>query len=173
METPTSFYTRRHSEPLGGFLTSSTSSSHIAAGRDLSLSPSIRTKHLLPDIDSPRADAECVPRPATPSTPTSSLGGRSSTDASDALSIRSIFALESPSSRNRRSPTESETPPMNVHSTAAEHTLDVWLPKELAPEMVTVSAKKGNRLSIVADVWNRENNCELFRPLDHVMCHRR
>ncbi|THH31489.1 hypothetical protein EUX98_g2697 [Antrodiella citrinella] len=60
---------------------------------------------------------------------------------------------------------------MHVHSTSAEHTLDVHLPKELSPEMVTVSAKKGNRLSIVADVWYRENNSHyewdiVFPPRD-------
>ncbi|KAH8074789.1 hypothetical protein BXZ70DRAFT_902778 [Cristinia sonorae] len=60
---------------------------------------------------------------------------------------------------------------MHVHSTTSEHTLDVWLPKELSPEMVTVSAKKGNKLSIVADVWDRENNSHyewdiVFPPRD-------
>lgn len=38
--------------------------------------------------------------------------------------------------------------------------MDVWLPKELRPEMVTVSAKKGNKLDVVADIWHREKDCK-------------
>ncbi|TCD61055.1 hypothetical protein EIP91_009112 [Steccherinum ochraceum] len=173
MDSPASLYARRHSEPLVPYLTPVNPSNHISPSRDQSTSPSIRSKHLLADIDSARADAECSARPATPPTPSSSLGstnGMPSSDNSDALSIRSVHP-DPPSARNRRAPPECDTPPMHVHSTNAEHTLDVWLPKELSSEMVTVSAKKGNRLSIVADVWYRETNSHyewdiVFPPRD-------
>lgn len=45
---------------------------------------------------------------------------------------------------------------MAFQSTNAEHTLDVWLPKEIRSEMVTVSAKKGNRVGVIADVCHKE-----------------
>jgi Holliday junction resolvase-like predicted endonuclease len=45
-----------------------------------------------------------------------------------------------------------------------EYVLTVELPvtmtKNLAPEMITISARKENKLAIVADVWHAENNCE-------------
>lgn len=39
--------------------------------------------------------------------------------------------------------------------------MDVWLPTQLLPEMVTVSAKKGSKLDIVADIWHQEKDCKL------------
>ncbi|KAI0366164.1 hypothetical protein BV20DRAFT_952938 [Pilatotrama ljubarskyi] len=60
---------------------------------------------------------------------------------------------------------------MRLRSTPAEHTLSVRLPQGLAPEMVTVCAKKGARLSVVADLWHRESDCHYewevaFSPAD-------
>ncbi|KAI0635550.1 hypothetical protein C8Q77DRAFT_1071575 [Trametes polyzona] len=78
---------------------------------------------------------------------------------------------ESPIARSRRTPSPARTPPMRVHSTAVEHTLTVRLPEGLAPEMVTVCAKKGARLSVVADLWHLESDSHYewevaFAPLD-------
>ena len=64
---------------------------------------------------------------------------------------------ESPIAHTRRA---ARTPPMLVRSTPAQHTLTVRLPEGLAPEMVTISAKKGARLAVVADLWHREDDCE-------------
>ncbi|KAI0760996.1 hypothetical protein BD413DRAFT_486809 [Trametes elegans] len=60
---------------------------------------------------------------------------------------------------------------MRLRSSAAEHTLAVRLPGGLAPEMVTVSAKKGARLAVVADLWNSEHDSHYewevaFSPAD-------
>ena len=66
---------------------------------------------------------------------------------------------ESPIAHTRRA---ARTPPMLVRSTPAQHTLAVRLPEGLAPEMVTISAKKGARLAVVADLWHREDDCECF-----------
>ncbi|KAI0787310.1 hypothetical protein C8Q74DRAFT_1196619 [Fomes fomentarius] len=60
---------------------------------------------------------------------------------------------------------------MRLHSTSAQHTLAVCLPEGLAPEMVTVSAKKGARLAVVADLWHREDDSHyewevMFSPGD-------
>ncbi len=53
---------------------------------------------------------------------------------------------------------------MRLHSTQSQHILAVLLPEGLAPEMVTVSAKKGARLAVVADLWHREHDCEYLPP---------
>ncbi|KAI1797057.1 hypothetical protein LXA43DRAFT_878856 [Ganoderma leucocontextum] len=60
---------------------------------------------------------------------------------------------------------------MVVRSTVAQHTLAVRLPEGLAPEMVTISAKKGARLAVVADLWHREDDSHyewevVFSPAD-------
>ncbi|KAJ3483308.1 hypothetical protein NLI96_g6406 [Meripilus lineatus] len=65
---------------------------------------------------------------------------------------------ESPTARSRRAPLPSRTPTMKLTSTMVEHTFDVWLPKELLSEMVTVSAKRGNRVDVVADIWHQEKD---------------
>lgn len=38
--------------------------------------------------------------------------------------------------------------------------LSVILPRVIQPEMVTVAAKKGDRLDVVADAWHMEHDCE-------------
>ncbi|KAF9223805.1 hypothetical protein BS17DRAFT_705192 [Gyrodon lividus] len=48
---------------------------------------------------------------------------------------------------------------MIVQSTPASHSLSVTLPRVIQPEMVTVSAKKGDRLDVVADAWHMERDC--------------
>ncbi|RDX56938.1 hypothetical protein OH76DRAFT_1334795 [Lentinus brumalis] len=60
---------------------------------------------------------------------------------------------------------------MRLQSTQSQHILAVLLPEGLAPEMVTVSAKKGARLAVVADLWHREHDSHyewevLFSPAD-------
>ncbi|KAF9232958.1 hypothetical protein BU15DRAFT_54497 [Melanogaster broomeanus] len=48
---------------------------------------------------------------------------------------------------------------MVVQSTTAKHSLSVTLPRVIQPDMVTVSAKKGDRLNVVADAWHMEHDC--------------
>ncbi|PBL03269.1 hypothetical protein ARMGADRAFT_911876 [Armillaria gallica] len=60
---------------------------------------------------------------------------------------------------------------MTVTSSSTKHTLDVRLPPDIQPEMVTISANKGDKLKVVADAWHMENNCHYewlitFPPLD-------
>ncbi|KAL7278936.1 hypothetical protein ACG7TL_006767 [Trametes sanguinea] len=81
------------------------------------------------------------------------------------------FVPESPIAHARRTPSPARTPPMRLLSTRGEHTLTVYLPEGLAPEMVTVCAKKGARLSVVADLWHREHDSHYewevtFSPAD-------
>ncbi|KAH7884271.1 hypothetical protein F5I97DRAFT_1812075 [Phlebopus sp. FC_14] len=48
---------------------------------------------------------------------------------------------------------------MASQSTPTTHTFSVELPRVFQPEMVTVSAKKGDRLDVVADAWHMEHDC--------------
>lgn len=63
---------------------------------------------------------------------------------------------------SRRSPPPNwkDRPTLRIsRSSETEHTLTVRLPG-FAPEMVTVSARRENRLAVVADMWHSEDNCE-------------
>jgi hypothetical protein len=50
---------------------------------------------------------------------------------------------------------------MDVSSSSTKYTLHVQLPVTIQPEMITISAQKGDKLKVVADAWHMENNCEL------------
>ena len=67
----------------------------------------------------------------------------------------------------RRSPPPETRPELRIQGgshLSDEYVLMVQLPVTmttgLAPEMITISARKENKLAIVADVWHAENNCE-------------
>lgn len=74
----------------------------------------------------------------------------------------------SPIARSRRAPSPSRTPPMHVTNTASLYTLSAQLPIEIQPEMITVSAKKGDRIDVVADAWHMETDCEYYRPFSSI-----
>lgn len=69
--------------------------------------------------------------------------------------------LPSPMDRTRRMPPSSQTPDMTLSSSTTTHTLSVMLPRSIQPEMVTISANKGDRLRVVADAWHMEGESEL------------
>jgi hypothetical protein len=48
---------------------------------------------------------------------------------------------------------------MTLASTSAKYTLSVLLPSNIQPEMVTISANKGDRLRVVADAFGGDE-CE-------------
>ncbi|PIL35330.1 hypothetical protein GSI_02055 [Ganoderma sinense ZZ0214-1] len=107
------------------------------------------------DVNSPLL---CLPSPSPLIAPPANASGDLS------LSLKP----ESPIAHTRRA---ARTPPMLVRSTQAQHTLAVRLPAGLAPEMVTISAKKGARLAVVADLWHREDDSHyewevVFSPAD-------
>ncbi|KAL0067770.1 hypothetical protein AAF712_005210 [Marasmius tenuissimus] len=68
-------------------------------------------------------------------------------------------SLFSPMERSRRTAPLSSSPSMKIHSSPANHTLQVKLPVAIQPEMVTISANKGAKLKVVADAWHLENDC--------------
>ncbi|KAL4064628.1 hypothetical protein J3A83DRAFT_643108 [Scleroderma citrinum] len=67
--------------------------------------------------------------------------------------------VPSPMDRSRRSPAPGSCPEMITQSSCTMHTFSVTLPRTILPEMVTVSAKKGDRLDVVADAWHMERDC--------------
>jgi hypothetical protein len=81
-------------------------------------------------------------------------------------------SIPSPTARSRRAPSPSETPPMHLESSSSKYTLDVYLPTDIQSEMVTISAKKGNRLDVVADAWHREQDCGCLQivPASFMSC---
>lgn len=87
-----------------------------------------------------------------------------STDSS--TSSTASLLSPSPADRSRRSPPPDNCPPMVVQSTTTNHFLSVTLPRVIQPEMVTVAAKKGDKLDVVADAWHMERDCESRTLLD-------
>ncbi|KAG8213337.1 hypothetical protein J3R82DRAFT_11819 [Butyriboletus roseoflavus] len=82
-----------------------------------------------------------------------------STHGSTSSSAAASLLTPSPTDRSRRSPPPDSCPPMVVQSTTSSHMLSVILPRVIQPEMVTVAAKKGDRLDVVADAWHMERDC--------------
>ncbi|KAI0247664.1 hypothetical protein BJV78DRAFT_1243865 [Lactifluus subvellereus] len=54
-------------------------------------------------------------------------------------------------------------PPVQVETFPTEYRLSIALPRPggapLSPEMITVSARRGARLAVVADAWHLEHDC--------------
>jgi len=54
-------------------------------------------------------------------------------------------------------------PPARLETSPAQYTLSIALPRPggalLASEMITVSARRGGRLAVVADAWHLEHDC--------------
>ncbi|TRM64560.1 hypothetical protein BD626DRAFT_400932 [Schizophyllum amplum] len=62
-------------------------------------------------------------------------------------------------------------PAIRVLHAPSAYAFDVSLPSTILPEMVTISAKKGNKLRVIADAWHLEDNCHYeweiaFAPYD-------
>ena len=107
---------------------------------------------------------------ASPCLSIASTTSASSSSASSACSVTSTCSVKStgtasllspsPTDRSRRSPPPDSCPPLVVQSTATSHILSVTLPSVIQPDMVTVVAKKGDKLNVVADAWHMERDCE-------------
>ncbi|KLO07955.1 hypothetical protein SCHPADRAFT_835918 [Schizopora paradoxa] len=102
------------------------------------------------------------PTPSTPqitslASPELALDGDLTSAQAAAVTTATVLEL------GRRSPPPNwkDRPTLKVsRSSQTEHTLTVRLPG-FAPEMVTVSARRENRLAVVADMWHSEDNCHL------------
>ncbi|KAI5828142.1 hypothetical protein K523DRAFT_245227 [Schizophyllum commune Tattone D] len=98
------------------------------------------------------------------------------------VSIRSppnLKALPATQVLTNRVPTHEKTlstppnaiPTIRVLHAPNAYAFDVALPSTILPEMVTISAKKGNKLRVIADAWHLEDNCHYeweiaFAPYD-------
>lgn len=73
---------------------------------------------------------------------------------------------ESPLALARRGASPNRVPPARVEAfpTGTGYRLSIALPRPggalLASEMITVSARRGGRLAVVADAWHLEHDCE-------------
>jgi hypothetical protein len=79
---------------------------------------------------------------------------------SPVVSMPSSQSMLSPTARARRAPSPSRTPAMHMTWSSSNYKLNVQLPTAIQREMITVSAKKGDRIAIVADAWHMEEDCE-------------
>ncbi|KAI6017942.1 hypothetical protein BKA83DRAFT_4315867 [Pisolithus microcarpus] len=70
-----------------------------------------------------------------------------------------LSAVSPQINHSRRSPPPGSCPEMATQSSSTLHTFSVVLPRTILPEMITVSAKKGDRLDVVADAWHMEHDC--------------
>lgn len=100
------------------------------------------------------------PKPESPVSPriffTSSNGSEDEDDEGSTAQATVTTVLDP----HRRSPPPGHRPVLRtIRSTEEEHVLSVHLPG-FTPEMVTVSARKDDRLAVVADLWHAEANCE-------------
>lgn len=107
-----------------------------------------------PSMPSPTIRSRKDPRSSFPSVcPVMSKSSSQSSTSSES-------SMQSPIARARRAASPSRIPQMDLVSSSSRHTLTVQLPTEIKPEMVTISAKKGDRLAVVADAWHMEVDCE-------------
>ena len=98
----------------------------------------------------------------SPSDTDSTYATGSSLDAGSpcCLSASCPSVAPSPMDRLRRSPPLGSCPEMATQSSCSMHTFSVTIPRIILHEMITVSAKKGDRLDVVADAWHMEQDCE-------------
>jgi hypothetical protein len=79
---------------------------------------------------------------------------------------------ESPLAHARRG-VGSNVPPAQVETFPTEYRLSIALPRPggapLAPEMITVAARRGARLSVVADAWHLERDCGYPFPVPFIL----
>ena len=74
-------------------------------------------------------------------------------------------------STSHRFPTSASTegsnpcqhPMMSISSSPAKHTLHVQLPLSIKPEMITISANRGDKLRVFTDAWHMQQECESSR----------
>ncbi|KAB5594848.1 hypothetical protein CTheo_1663 [Ceratobasidium theobromae] len=73
--------------------------------------------------------------------------------------------------RGSRSPTEDDRAQPAIHVSSAAYSMVAHIGRGFHPECITISAKRGNALVIVADRWDMEKDCEssalAWPPLTH------
>ncbi|KAG8751706.1 hypothetical protein FRC11_009103 [Ceratobasidium sp. 423] len=111
------------------------------------------------NASTPDSSDENMPHTASPTQSTSSgsnsyfphMASRSSTPSNPDVPIVSI--------RGSRSPTEDQRAQPDIQVSPSAYSLVAHIGRGFHPECITISAKKGNALVIVADRWDMEKDC--------------
>jgi hypothetical protein len=114
----------------------------------------------------PRLETAASLHGAGSTAPTPALSAGRTDSTSSALSCSSAHTPpESPIAHARRMPLR-RAPSMRLTTSRSSHRLDIALPKPggrlFAPEMVTIAALRGDRIDVVADAWDQEEDCVCF-----------
>lgn len=124
-------------------------------------------------IPSPSTFSRAVARQASPDIPSTPH----IISAHRAVSADTPSLASSLSSASRTSGSyHPQYPLMTLNSTSMKYVLSVQLPTIIQPEMVTISANKGDKLKVIANAWHIQNECEYHRhvvrfPLmDRICC---
>jgi hypothetical protein len=154
-------FAKNHGRSISLFAPTIHPSPNLALSTPLPLSPALTA-----EANDTTAPGLCVV--AKPSQGNSSIssapGGGGPRHAlpliSPVVSMPSSQSMLSPTARARRAPSPSRTPAMHMTWSSSNYKLNVQLPTAIQREMITVSAKKGDRIAIVADAWHMEEDCE-------------
>ncbi len=100
-------------------------------------------------------------------TPSANININSSV-TSQHVSVPAPARPESPLAHARRGAGPNHVPPARIETVTSPsgtgYTLSIVLPRPggalFASEMITVSARRGGRLAVVADAWHLEHDCE-------------
>ena len=114
-----------------------------------------------------RAGASASASSRTGATPSANIKLNSSA-TSQHVSVPAPARPESPLAHARRGARPNHVPPARIETVTSPsgtgYTLSIVLPRPggamLASEMITVSARRGGRLAVVADAWHLEHDCE-------------
>lgn len=100
----------------------------------------------------------------------SAIGASCASATSHGIRIPTPARPESPLAHARRGASPNHVPPARIETfpTGTGYRLSIALPRPggtlLASEMITVSARRGGRLAVVADAWHLEHDCEYTPP---------
>ncbi|KAH8990244.1 hypothetical protein EDB92DRAFT_1865148 [Lactarius akahatsu] len=107
--------------------------------------------------------AAAVPWPQTQQQQPSSIRNPAKRCVSHPVSMETTEERQSPLAHVRRAALGHNVPPARIVSSDTTHTVSIVLPRPggapLAPEMITLSARRGGRLAVVADAWHLEHDC--------------
>jgi len=101
--------------------------------------------------------ASRFPAPPTPFLP--SMRGSALGPPSPQISTSHRF----PASASMEGSNRSQHPMMDLSSSPTKHTLHVQLPLSIKPEMITISANRGDKLRVFTDAWHMQQECESSR----------
>lgn len=148
------------------FSSSSTYSTIPVTPSTAAPSPSLRTPTNTPitATSNQTLDQEMLNRFAAffppPPTPSLSTPRNSASVPASPQILTSHRCPAPPSSSSSSHSSSTHLPNMDVSSSIGKHTMHVQLPFSIKPEMITITANRGDKLRIVADAWHMQQECE-------------